>query len=139
MNPQLLPESNLRHLANRCEQVLQLGGIRTGTLDYPNPLGGQSCRVAHIDTGSGLRVLVLLDRGGDLGEASFKESNLAYLTQNGYKPPSHAYPQGNEWLASWPGGLLTTGGRGLALIRAYMTRVEYSENGCCVTLEKVLG
>ena len=29
------------------------------------------------------------------------------------------------------------GGRGLALIKAYMTRVEYNEQGNCVTLEKV--
>ena len=30
------------------------------------------------------------------------------------------------------------GGRGLALIRAYMTSVEYSECGCCVMMEKLL-
>jgi serine/threonine-protein kinase RsbW len=28
------------------------------------------------------------------------------------------------------------GGRGLALIRAYMTRVEYNKRGNCVTMEK---
>lgn len=31
------------------------------------------------------------------------------------------------------------GGRGLALINAYMTRVEYNDRGNCVTLEKRLG
>jgi serine/threonine-protein kinase RsbW len=31
------------------------------------------------------------------------------------------------------------GGRGLALINAYMTRVEYNDCGNCVTLEKRLG
>lgn len=30
------------------------------------------------------------------------------------------------------------GGRGLALIKAYMTRVEHSEQGKCVVLEKLL-
>jgi len=29
------------------------------------------------------------------------------------------------------------GGRGLALIMAYMTRVEYNERGNCVTMEKI--
>jgi serine/threonine-protein kinase RsbW len=29
------------------------------------------------------------------------------------------------------------GGRGLALIKAYMTRVDYNECGNCVTMEKV--
>ena len=31
------------------------------------------------------------------------------------------------------------GGRGLALIQAYMTRVEYNERGNCVTMEKLRG
>jgi serine/threonine-protein kinase RsbW len=30
-----------------------------------------------------------------------------------------------------------TGGRGLALMKAYMTSVEYNEQGNCVTLEKL--
>ena len=29
------------------------------------------------------------------------------------------------------------GGRGLALIKAYMSRVEYNEQGNCVTMEKI--
>jgi hypothetical protein len=104
---------SLKTLATKCENVLQLGGIRTGSFDYPNPNGGQSCRVAQINTGSGLRFVVALDRGGDLGEASFNGTNLAFLTPNDYKPPSHAYHRGDEWLKSWPGGLLTTCGPGL--------------------------
>jgi serine/threonine-protein kinase RsbW len=31
------------------------------------------------------------------------------------------------------------GGRGLALMNAYMTRVQFNEQGNCVTLEKLLG
>lgn len=31
------------------------------------------------------------------------------------------------------------GGRGLALIRAYMTRVQYNDRGNCLTMEKLLG
>lgn len=31
------------------------------------------------------------------------------------------------------------GGRGLALIKAYMTRVQYNDRGNCLTMEKVLG
>ena len=108
-----MPSDSLAKMASRCEHSLQLGGIRTGTLDYPNPNGGQSCRVAHVNTGSGLRLTVALDRGGDLVEASFNGVNLAFLTQNDYKPPSHSYHREADWLASWPGGLLTTCGPGL--------------------------
>lgn len=96
-----------------CENALQLGGIRTGTLDYPNPHGGQSCRVAHFNTGGGLRTVIALDRGADLVEASFNETNFAFLTSNDYKPPSPAYNRESEWLVGWPGGLLTTCGPGL--------------------------
>lgn len=95
---------------SKFENPLQVGGIRTGTLDYPNPNGGQSCRVAFVNTGAGLRFTVALDRGGDIVEASYNQWNLAYLTPNDYKPPSHAYHQGLEWLAGWPGGLVTTAG-----------------------------
>ncbi|UUO04369.1 aldose 1-epimerase family protein [Blastopirellula sp. J2-11] len=110
--------------AAKCENILQLGGLRTGTLDFPNPLGGQSCRVAHVNTGSGLRLLVLLDRGADLGEATFNDTNLSFLSANDYAPPSPAYNRETEWLRSWPGGMLTTGGPG----RMGEARYEEGEN-----------
>ena len=37
-----------------------------------------------------------------------------------------------------PENLEAPGGRGLALIRAYMTSVELSQNGSCLTMEKLL-
>ena len=37
-----------------------------------------------------------------------------------------------------PDRLEVPGGRGLALIKAYMTRVEYNDRGNCVTMEKAL-
>ena len=37
-----------------------------------------------------------------------------------------------------PENLETPGGRGLALIRAYMTTGELSENGSCLSMEKLL-
>ncbi len=92
------------------DNPLQAGGIRTGSLDHPNPMGGQSCRVAFVDTGSGLRFTVALDRGGDIVEAFFNQHSLAYLTANDYAPPSHAYHRGLDWLIGWPGGLVTTCG-----------------------------
>ncbi|NBC10978.1 MAG: DUF4432 family protein [Planctomycetes bacterium] len=95
---------------NKVEYTHQLGGIQTGTIDYPQPNGGQSCRVALVNTGGGLTFTVALDRGGDIVEAAYLGQSLAYLTPNGYKPPSHAYHRGEEWLAAWPGGLVTTCG-----------------------------
>ncbi len=95
---------------NRFECIHQIGGIRTGAIDHPQPAGGQSCRVAWVNTGAGLSFTVALDRGGDIVDASYLGKSLAYLSPNGYKPPSHAYHHGVEWLTSWPGGLVTTCG-----------------------------
>jgi hypothetical protein len=92
------------------ENPLQLGGIRTGTLDSPGAGGGQPVRVALFDTGAGLRFTVALDRGGDIVDASFNQFALAYLTPNGLVPPSPAYHTGVEWLRGWAGGLVTTCG-----------------------------
>jgi hypothetical protein len=99
--------------ATRFENILQVGGIRTGSLDcVPTAAGGgpQSCRVAFVDTGGGLRFTVALDRGGDIVDAAYNQHNLAYLTPNGYRPPSHAYHFAADWLTGWPGGLLTSCG-----------------------------
>ncbi|MCC7203494.1 MAG: DUF4432 family protein [Phycisphaeraceae bacterium] len=95
----------------RCDNVQQLGGIRTGTLDYPNA-GGHShaARVAMINTGSPLRFVVALDRGGDIVEAFHGPHSLAYLSPNDYAPPSLAARQGILWLDNWPAGLVTTCG-----------------------------
>lgn len=92
------------------ENPLQLGGIRTGTLDSPGASGGCATRVALFDTGAGLRFTVALDRGGDIVDASFNQFALAYLTPNGLVPPSPAYHTGVEWLRGWAGGLVTTCG-----------------------------
>ena len=96
------------------ENILQLGGIRTGSLDTPGAGGGGATRVALFDTGAGLRFTVALDRGGDIVDASFNQFALAYLTPNGLLPSSPAYHTGTEWLRSWAGGLVTTAGLILA-------------------------
>lgn len=89
------------------EYPWQVGGIETGSLDHPQPMGGQSSRIARLDTGAGLRMTIALDRGGDIVSADHRGTNLAYLTPNGYKPANPAYHQAEEWLTGWPGGLLT--------------------------------
>jgi hypothetical protein len=95
-----------RYNAARFENVHQIGGIRTGTLDWPE--AGQ--RVAFVDTGAGLRFTVALDRGGDILEAKQNEHSLAWLSPAGLRAPSHAYHSGVEWVHGWAGGLMTTCG-----------------------------
>jgi len=87
----------------RFENALQMGGIRSGALD-------NGARVAWVETGSGLRFLVALDRGGDIVDARHLQHNLTYLTPNGILPPEPFRNSGFEWLRGWPGGLVTTCG-----------------------------
>ncbi len=95
---------------NKFETIHQVGGIRTATFDYPDAGGVPGCRVALVDTGGGLRFTVALDRGGDIVEAHYNNTNLAFLGPNGYKPPNPAYHHGTDWLTGWPGGLVTSCG-----------------------------
>ena len=57
---------------DKFENIHQIGGIRTGTLDS-HPLGRPGGRVALVDTGAGLRFTVALDRGGDIVDARWDE------------------------------------------------------------------
>ncbi len=93
------------------ENVHQVGGIRTARMDFPG-IGGdaQGGRVALVDTGSGLRFTIALDRGGDIVDAFYNRHSLAYLTSNGLMAPSQAHNTGLDWLLGWAGGLLTTCG-----------------------------
>jgi len=81
----------------------QLAGIRTSVLDDGK---GRGIRIAEIDNGSGLRFTVLLDRGMDIGSASFKGTPFAYQTPVGIVHPSFHEPDGLGWLRGFGGGLM---------------------------------
>ena len=92
------------------ESIHQVGGIRTGRLDWPDAGGSPGCRVAQVDTGSGLRFTVAVDRGGDIVEAFYNDTALAYLSPVGYRPPVVPVTEDDHWLAAWPSGLVTACG-----------------------------
>ena len=85
----------------------QLGDCRHYTLSEG---WGRGMRATDINTGSGLQYTVLPDRGLDISLASFKGTNLVYLTCNGETHPSYYEPEGIGWLRTFAGGLLTTCG-----------------------------
>jgi len=104
-------KSNAGIDVNKFENIHQIGGIRTAVM--APAFGGSTdsgCRVALVNTGSGLRFTVALDRGGDIVDASYNQHSLVYLSPNDLKPPSHAFHRDFDWLANWPGGLVTTCG-----------------------------
>jgi len=71
---------------------------------------GRGMRATDINTGAGLQFTVLPDRGMDISLASFKGTNLVYLTCNGETSPAYYEPEGIGWLRTFAAGLLTTCG-----------------------------
>jgi hypothetical protein len=82
----------------------QLAGIRTSVLDDGK---GRGLRVADVDNGSGLTFTALLDRGMDIGKASFKGVPLAYMSPVGYSHPAHFEGDDLRWLRNFTAGLMT--------------------------------
>jgi len=87
--------------------VQQVGGARRCRLEDGRESGTAAI---EVDTGAGLRFTVLPDRGLDILQASFRGTNLAYLTPNGGAHPAYFEPQGLGWLRTFFAGLLTTCG-----------------------------
>lgn len=91
---------------NKIINTSQIGGIETSVLDN-GP--GASCRIAWINTGSGLRYKVVIDRSLDIAEAFYNQYSLAWLSHIGVTVPQVA-DYDLEWLYTFGGGLLTTCG-----------------------------
>lgn len=87
--------------------IQQLGGIETSVLDN-GPARGN--RIAWVNTGSGLRYQVAIDRCLDIGEAGYNQHNLAWLSHGGQTVPRPDTNSGVEWLYAFAGGLVTTCG-----------------------------
>ncbi len=85
----------------------QVGGIETYVCDNGAAKGS---RVAWVNTGSGLRFKVAVDRGLDIVDAFYNDCSLSWLSHNGPSAPRPDACDGMKWLANLPGGLLTTCG-----------------------------
>ncbi len=85
----------------------QFGGIETSVLDDG---AGRGVRIAWINTGSGLRFKVVIDRAMDIADAAFNQHNLPWLSHVGVTSPQPFSLHGDDWLRTFGGGLLTTCG-----------------------------
>lgn len=85
----------------------QIGGTRHYVLTDG---WGRNLRGIDVNSGSGLHYTILPDRGMDISLASFKGTNLVYLTCNGETHPAFYEPENFGWLHTFAGGLLTTCG-----------------------------
>lgn len=85
----------------------QLGGIETSVLDNGPERGN---RIAWINTGTGLRYKVVIDRAMDIGDAFYNAYSLAWINRTGIRTPQPFSHKGIDWLKTFGGGLLTTCG-----------------------------
>jgi galactose mutarotase-like enzyme len=92
---------------NKVGNHTQIGGIETSVLDN-GPAKGT--RIAWVNTGSGLRYRVIIDRGLDIADAFCNQHSLAWISHGGVTAPKPDANRGLEWLYSFAGGLLTTCG-----------------------------
>ena len=85
----------------------QIGGVETSVLDNG---AGRGVRIAWINTGTGLRYKVVLDRAMDIAEAFYNQHSLAWLSHSGITPSQPFTDHGLQWLRTFGGGLLVTCG-----------------------------
>jgi hypothetical protein len=100
--------------------ISQLGGIETSVIDNGS---GRGSRIAWVNTGSGLRYKIAIDRALDIVDAFYNQHSLAWLSNVGLTSPRPDANTGFEWLYAFAGGLVTTCGL------THMGGPENDENG----------
>jgi galactose mutarotase-like enzyme len=100
-----MPE--VQNFKDKISNVSQIGGIETSILDNGS---GRGNRIAWINTGTGLRYKVQINRAMDISDAFYNQHSLAWLSHNGITIPQPFSDQGIDWLRTFNGGLLTTCG-----------------------------
>ncbi|HLO81669.1 MAG TPA: aldose 1-epimerase family protein [Chitinophagaceae bacterium] len=93
--------------SDKITNVLQVGGIETSVLDNG---AGRGTRIAWVNTGTGMRYKVVLDRAMDIADAFYNQYGLAWLSHSGITAPQPLVDKGLDWLRMFGGGLVTTCG-----------------------------
>lgn len=92
---------------NKISSHLPLGGIETAIADNGLQRG---TRIAWINTGTGLRYKVVIDRAMDIADAFYNQHSLAWISHPGITAPQPFSNRGADWLTTFGGGLVTTCG-----------------------------
>jgi Domain of unknown function (DUF4432) len=93
--------------SDKITNVLQVGGIETSVLDNG---AGRGTRIAWVNTGTGMRYKVVLDRAMDIADAFYNQYSIAWLSHSGVTAPQALADKGVDWLRTFGGGLVTTCG-----------------------------
>jgi hypothetical protein len=97
----------IHNCKNKIINFHQIGGIETSIL---NGGSGRGTHIAWVNTGTGLRYKIVIDRAMDIAEAFYNQTSLTWLSFLGVTPPDRSLNYGVNWLKSFGGGLLTTCG-----------------------------
>lgn len=97
----------LDNYKDKISNPAQLGGIELAVLSEGR---GRGTRIAWVNTGTGLRYKVVIDRAMDIADAFFNQYSLSWLSHAGITYPEPFSNHGGEWLRTFGGGLLTTCG-----------------------------
>ena len=66
--------------------------------------------IIEVRTAEGLDLDILPDAGLDIGQCRYKGVNMSWMSKNGYDSPAVINPYENEFVNTFPGGLLYTCG-----------------------------
>jgi galactose mutarotase-like enzyme len=97
----------MSHWTGKIANHKQLGGIETSVLDNG---AGRGVRIAWMDTGTGFRYKVVIDRAMDIADAFYNQHSLAWISPVGITAPQPMSNHGIDWLRTFGGGLLATCG-----------------------------
>lgn len=66
--------------------------------------------IIEICTAGGLQLDILPDAGLDIGQVRFQGVNMSFISKNGYDSPATISPHEDEFIKTFPGGMLYTCG-----------------------------
>ena len=67
-------------------------------------------QIIEVCTAGGLQLDLLPDAGLDIGQTRYRGINMSWMSKNGYDSPAVINPYENEFVNTFPGGLLYTCG-----------------------------
>ncbi|MFQ5796323.1 MAG: aldose 1-epimerase family protein [Candidatus Bipolaricaulia bacterium] len=94
-------------LLQRVGDISQFAGVRVGELSDGFERG---VRVVDFRTGTGFEFTVLVDRGMDIGWATFAGASISWRSPTTAIGPVFFEPEGRGWLRGFHGGLMNTCG-----------------------------
>ncbi len=77
---------------NKISNPAQIGGIEISVLDNG---AGRGTRIAWINTGTGLRYKVVIDRAMDIADAFYNQHSLTWLSHGGITVSTTFCPSGH--------------------------------------------